>query len=149
MAPIDDTQKISRSHAPGFDGVVVVRKAWKEENNKSKVTGVDRPKNPPMLKLVFFSGNSEIPNFYGVVKNLPLFCLDWSLYSRPYSGYLFSNRSNIYGDPEDLDSTPTTAITVRIRSFIFYNCHSDWEDKIVTCGVNNKLVQISPPPKIF
>ena len=24
---IDDTQKISRPHAPGFDGVVVVRKA--------------------------------------------------------------------------------------------------------------------------
>ena len=137
---IDDTQKISRPHVSGFDGVVVIRKAWKEENNKSKVTRVDRPKNPPMLKLVFLSGNLEIPNFYGIVKNLPLFCLDGSLYSRPYSGYLFSNRSNIYGDHENSDLTPTTAITVRIRSFIFYNCHSDWEDKIVTCGLNNKLV---------
>ena len=78
-----------------------------------------------MLKLVFSFGYSEIPKFYGVVKNLPLFCLDGSLYSRPYSGYLSSNRSNIYGDPEGLDLTPTTAITVRIRNFIFYNCHSD------------------------
>ena len=93
-----------------------------------------------MLKLVFSFGNSEIPNFYGFMKNLTLFCLDGSLYSRPYSGYLFSNRSNIYGDPEDSDSTPTTAITVRIRSLTFYNCHSDGEDKIVTCGLNNKLV---------
>ena len=138
--PTDDTQKISRPHIPGFNGVVVVWKAWKEENNKSKVTGVDRPKNLSMLKLVFFSGNSEIPNFYGVVKNLPLFCLDGSLYSRPYRDYLFSNRSNIYGDLKDSDSTPTTAIMVRIRSFIFYNSHSDWEDKIMTCGLNNKLV---------
>ena len=78
-----------------------------------------------MLKLIFSFGYSEIPNFYGVVKNLPLFCLDGSLYIRPYSGYLFSNRSNIYGDSEDSDSTPTTTITVRIRSFIFYNCHND------------------------
>ena len=93
-----------------------------------------------MLKLVFSFGNSEIPNFYGVVKNFPLFCLDGSLYSRPYNGYLFSNRSNTYGDPEDSDSTPTTAITVRIRSLIFYNYHSDGEDKIVTRGLNNKLV---------
>ena len=93
-----------------------------------------------MLKLVFFFGNSEIPNFYGVVKNFPLFCLDGSFYSRPYNGYLFSNCSNTYGDPEDSDSTPTTAITVRIRSLIFYNCHSDGEDKIVTRGLNNKLV---------
>ena len=93
-----------------------------------------------MLKLIFSFGNLEIPNFFCAVKNLPLFCLDGSLYSRPYSGYLFSNRSNIYGDPEDSDSTPTTAITVRIRSLTFYNCHSDGEDKIVTCGLNNKLV---------
>ena len=93
-----------------------------------------------MLKLVFFFGNSEIRYFYGVVKNFFLFCLDGSLYSRPYNGYLFSNRSNTYGDPEDLDSTPTTAITVRIRSLIFYNCHIDGEDKIVTRGLNNKLV---------
>ena len=93
-----------------------------------------------MLKLVFSFGNSEIPNFYGVVKNLPLFYLDGSLYSRSYSGYLFSNCSNTYGDPEDLDSTPTTAITVRIRSLIFYNYHSDGEDKIVTRDLNNKLV---------
>ena len=78
-----------------------------------------------MLKLVFSFGYLEIPNFYGVVKNLHLFCLDGSLYSRPYSGYLFSNRSNFYGDSEDSDSTPTTAIMVRIRSFIFYNCHND------------------------
>ena len=78
-----------------------------------------------MLKLVFSFGYSENLNFYDVVKNLPSFCLDGSLYSRPYSGYLFSNHSNIYGDSEDLDLTPTTAITVRIRSFIFYNCHSD------------------------
>ena len=91
-----------------------------------------------MLKLVFSFGNSEIPNFYGVVKNLPLFCLDGSLYSRPYSGYLFS--INTYGDPEDSDSTPTTTITVRIRSLIFYNCYSDGEDKIVTRDLNNKLV---------
>ena len=93
-----------------------------------------------MLKLIFSFGNLEIPNFFGAVKNLPLFCLDGSLYSRPYSGYLFSNRSNIYGDPEDSDSTPTTVITVKIRSLIFYNCHSDGEDKIVTRGLNNKLV---------
>ena len=78
-----------------------------------------------MLKLAFSFGYSEIPNFYGVVKNLPLFCLDGSLYSRPYSSYLSSNCSNIYGDPEGPDLTPTTAITVRIRSFIFYNCYSD------------------------
>ena len=78
-----------------------------------------------MLKLVFSFGYSEIPNFYDVVKNLPLFCLDGSLYSRPYSGYLSSNRSNIYGDPEGPEITPTIAIMVRIRSFIFYNCHSD------------------------
>ena len=74
------------------------------------------------------------------MKNLPLFCLNESLYSRPYSGYLLSNHSNIYGDPEDSDSTPTTAIMVRIRSLIFYNCPSDGEDKIVTRGLNNKLV---------
>ena len=61
-----------------------------------------------MLKLVFSFGYLEIPNFYGVVKNLPLFCLDGSLYSRPYSGYLSSNRSNIYGDLEGPDLTPTT-----------------------------------------
>ena len=93
-----------------------------------------------MLKLVFSFRYSEIPNFYGVVKNLLLFCLEGSLYSRPYSGYLFSNRSNIYGGSEDSDSTPTIAITVRIRSFIFYNRHSEGEDKIVTCVLNNKLV---------
>ena len=93
-----------------------------------------------MLKLVFSFGYSEIPNFYGSVKNLPLFFLDGSLYSRPYSGYLSTNRSNIYGDPEGPDLTLTTAITVRIRSFIFDNCHSDGEDKIVTRGLNNKLV---------
>ena len=93
-----------------------------------------------MLKLIFSFGNSEIPNFYGVVKNFSLFCLDGFLYSRPYSGYLFSNRSNTYGDPEDSDSTPITAITVRIRSLIFNNYHSDGEDKIVTRGLNNKLV---------
>ena len=93
-----------------------------------------------MFKLVFSFGNSEIPNFFGAVKNFPLFCLDGSLYSRPYSGYLFSNRSNIYGGPEDSDSTPTTVITVRIRSFIFYNCNSEGEDKIVTHVLNNKLV---------
>ena len=93
-----------------------------------------------MIKLVFSFGYSEIPNFYGIVKNLPLFCLDGSLYSRPYSGYLSSNRSNIYGDPEGPDLTHTTAITVRIRSFIFYNYHSDWEDKVVMRGLNNKLV---------
>ena len=93
-----------------------------------------------MLKLVFSFGNSELPNFYGVVKNLPLFCLDGSLYSKPYSGYLFSNRSNTYGDPEDSDSNPTTVIMVKIRSLIFYNCHSDGKDKIVTRGLNNKLV---------
>ena len=69
-----------------------------------------------MLKLDFSFGYSEIPNFYGVVKNLPLFFLDGSLYSRPYSGYLSSNRSNIYRDPEGPDLTPTTAITVRIIS---------------------------------
>ena len=74
------------------------------------------------------------------MKNLPLFCLDGSLYSRPYNGYLFSNRPNTYGDPEDSDSTPTTAITVRIRSLIFYNCHSDEKNKIVTRGLNYKLV---------
>ena len=66
-----------------------------------------------MLKLVFSFGYSEIPNFYGVVKNLPLFCLDGSLYSRPYSGYLSSNRSNIYGDPEGPNLIPIIAITVR------------------------------------
>ena len=93
-----------------------------------------------MLKLVFLFGNSKIPYFYGVGKNYFLFFLDGSLYSRPYNGYLFSNRSNTYGDPEDSNSTPTTAITVRIRSLIFYNCHSDGEDKIVTRGLNNKLV---------
>ena len=93
-----------------------------------------------MLKLVFSFGNSKIPNFYGVVKNFSLFCMDGSLYSRPYNGYLFSNRSNTYGDPENSDSTPTIAITVRIRSLIFYNYHSDGEDKIVTRGLNNKLV---------
>ena len=87
-----------------------------------------------MLKFVSSFGYSEIPNFYGVVKNLHLFCLDGSLYSRPYSGYLFSNRSKIYGDSEDSDSTPTTAITVRIKSFIFYNWHSNWEDEIMMCG---------------
>ena len=91
-----------------------------------------------MLKLVFSFGNSKIPNFYGVVKNLPLFCLDESLYGRPYSGYLFS--INTYRDLEDSDSTPTTAIMVRIRSLIFYNCYSDGEDKIVTHDLNNKLV---------
>ena len=69
-----------------------------------------------MLKLVFSFGYLEIPNFYGVVKNLPLFCLDGSLYSRPYSGYLSSNRSNICGDPKGPNLTPTTAITVRIIS---------------------------------
>ena len=42
-APTDDMQKISKPHASVFDGVVVVRKAWKEYNNKSKVTEVDRP----------------------------------------------------------------------------------------------------------
>ena len=78
-----------------------------------------------MLKLGFFFGYLEIPNFYGIVKNSPLFFLDGSLYSKPYSGYLFSNRSNIYRDPGGPDLTPTTVITVRIRSFIFYNCHSD------------------------
>ena len=93
-----------------------------------------------MLKLVFSFRYSENPNFYGVVKNLPLFCLDWSLYGRPYSGYLFSNRPNTHGDFEDSDSTPTTAITIRIRSIIFYNCHSNEEDKIVTRGLNYKLV---------
>ena len=93
-----------------------------------------------MLKLDFSFGYSEIPNFYGVVKNLPLFCLDGSLYSRPYSGYLFSNRPNTHGDSKDSNSTPTIAITVRIRSLIFYNCHSDEEDKIVTRGLNYKLV---------
>ena len=66
--------------------------------------------------------------------------MDGSLYSRPYNGYLFSNRSNTYGDPENSYSTPTIAITVRIRSLIFYNCHSDGEDKIVMRGLNNKLV---------
>ena len=74
------------------------------------------------------------------MKNFFLFCLDGSLYSRPYNGYLFSNRSNTYGDLEDSNSTPTTAITVRIRSLTFNNCHSDGEDKIVTRGLNNKLV---------
>ena len=93
-----------------------------------------------MLKLGFSFGYSEIPNFYGVVKNLPLFFLDGSLYSRPYSGYLSSNRSNIYGDPGGSDLTPTTAITVRIRSFIFYNCHNDREGKVVTRGLGNKLL---------
>ena len=78
-----------------------------------------------MIKLDFSFGYSEIPNFYGVVKNLLLFFLDGSLYSRPYSGYLSGNRSNIYGDLGGPDLTLTTAITVRIRSFIFYNCHSD------------------------
>ena len=89
-----------------------------------------------MLKLGFSFGYSEIPNFYGVVKNL----LDGSLYSRPHNGYLSSNRSNIYGDPEGSDLTPTTTITVRIRSFIFYNCHNDREGKVVKRGLGNKLL---------
>ena len=66
--------------------------------------------------------------------------MDESLYSRPYSGYLFSNRPNIHGDSEDSDSIPTTAIAVRIRSLIFYNFHSDEEEKIVTRGLNYRLV---------
>ena len=98
-----------------------------------------------MIKLVFSFGYSEIPNFYGVVKNLSLFCLDGSLYSRPYSGYLFSNNPNICGDSEGSDSTPTIAIVVRIISLIFYNYHSDEEEfyscfKIVTRGPNYKLL---------
>ena len=42
--PTNDAQKTSRLNAPGFDDMVVVRKAWKEENNRSKVIGVDRSK---------------------------------------------------------------------------------------------------------
>ena len=87
------------------------------------------------------------------VKNFTLFCLDESLYSRPYSGYLFSNHSNICGDYEGLDSTPTIATAIRIISLIFYNCHSDKEEfcscfKIVTHGPNYKLLQANPSLEI-
>ena len=40
----DDAQKTSRPNAPDFDGMVVVRKALKEENNRSKVIEVNQPK---------------------------------------------------------------------------------------------------------
>ena len=40
----DDAQKTNRPNAPYFDGMVVVRKAWKEENNRSKMIEVNRPK---------------------------------------------------------------------------------------------------------
>jgi len=40
----DDVHKISRLNAPGFNGLVVAWKAWKERSTRSKVTGVNRPR---------------------------------------------------------------------------------------------------------
>ena len=102
-----------------------------------------------MFKLVFAFWKLRNSQLLWNSENLLLFCLDESFYSRPYSGYLFSNCPNIHGDSEDSDLTPTTAIAVRIRSLIFYNYHSDEEDKVVTRGLNYKLVEINPSPEIF
>ena len=106
-------------------------------------------KNPPIFKLVFVFWKLRNSQLLWNSENLTLLCLDESLYSRPYSGYLFSNRPNICGDSEGSDSTPTTTIAVRIISLIFYNSHSDEEDfcscfKIVTRGPNYKLLQTNP-----
>ena len=95
-------------------------------------------KNPPIVKLVFVFWKLRNFQLLWNSENLTLFCLDESLYSRPY-------RPNICGDSEGSDSTPTTAIAVRIISLIFYNCHSDEEKfcscfKIVTRGPNYKLL---------
>ena len=102
-------------------------------------------KNPPIFKLVFVFWKLRNSQLLWNSENLTLFCLDESLYSRSYSGYLFSNRPNICRDSEGSDSTPTTAIADRIISLIFYNCHSDEEEfwscfKIVTRVPNYKLL---------
>ena len=98
-----------------------------------------------MLKLVFVFWKLRNSQLLWNSENLTLFCLDESLYSRPYSSYLFGNRPNICGNSEGLDSTPTTAMAVRIISLIFYNCHSNEEEfcscfKIVMRGLNYKLL---------
>jgi len=67
------------------------------KKKKHKIKG-DRgkpAKNPPMLKLVFSLG---LKNFnFRSGKNLPLFDMDESFYSKFWSGYLFSNFLNMDG----------------------------------------------------
>ena len=110
-------------------------------------------KNPPMLKLVFVFQKLRNSQLFWNSENLTLFCLDVSLYSRPYSSYLFGQRPIICVDFEGSDSTPTIAVAVRIISLIFYNCHSDEEEfcscfKIVMHGLNYKPLQTTPSPEI-
>ena len=98
-----------------------------------------------MLKLVFVFWKLRNSQLLWNSENLTLFCLDESLHSRPYSGYLFSNCPNICGDSEGSDSTLTIAIAVRIISLILYNYHSDEEEfcscfKRVMRGPNYKLM---------
>ena len=100
-------------------------------------------KNPLMLKLVFVNWKLKNSQLFWNSENLTLFCLDVSLYSRPYIGYLFGYRPNICGDSKGSNSNPTTVMAVRIISLIFYNCHSDEEEfcssfKIVMPGLNYK-----------
>ena len=94
----DDAQKISRLNASGFNGLVVVWKAWKERNTIwvfSLGNQGESAKNPPMLKLVF-SLELKNSNFRSSGK-LPSFHMDESFYSELWCGYLFSNFLNVYG----------------------------------------------------
>ena len=91
----NDAKKISRLNTPGFNGLVVVWKAWKERNTKIKGDRGEPAKNPLMLKLVF---PLELKNSnFRSSGNLISFDVDESLYGELWSGYLFSNFLNVYG----------------------------------------------------
>ena len=66
------------------------------KRKKHKINGDqgEPAKKPSMLKLVF---SLELKNFnFGGSGNLLSFDVDESLYSEPWSGYLFSNFLNMY-----------------------------------------------------
>ena len=67
----------------------------KRKKYKFKGDWGELAKNPSILKLVF-SLELKNSNFRGS-GNLLSFDVDESLYSEPWSGYLFSNFLNVYG----------------------------------------------------